>query len=53
MQVVGPQNAFFNYIFEINFQKFMWKDWFMNMEKHGMKMIKSVFICKTICGTDH
>ena len=23
MQVVGAQNAFFNYIFEINFQKFI------------------------------
>ena len=25
MQVVGAQNAFFNYIFEINFQKFIIK----------------------------
>ena len=31
----------------------MCKDWFMNMEKHGMKMIKFVFISKTIRGTDH
>ena len=53
----GGTTACFHYVFEKNFKNLegminiMLKDCFINMEKHKVKTIKSVFIYKTIYWT--
>ena len=59
MQMLGVLNTYFNYIFGINFKNLetkvwwnvMWKDCFISMEKHEVKVVKNVFIYKLIHGT--
>lgn len=59
MQMLGVLNTYFNYIFGINFKNLetkvwwnvMWKDCFIIMEKHEVKVVKNVFIYKLIHGT--